>query len=103
MYRALDDGAADVITAFSSDGRLAANDLVTLADPKGALPPYDAVILVSKKRAHDGRLLAALRPLVGTVKVEAMRRANYAVDRADGAKQTPAQAAAAMAAELGLK
>jgi osmoprotectant transport system permease protein len=103
MYRALDDGAADVITAFSSDGRLAANDLVTLADPKGALPPYDAVILVSKKRAHDGRLLAALRPLVGAVKVEAMRKANYAVDRTDGGKRTPAQAAEAMAAELGLK
>ncbi len=103
MYRALDDGAADVITAFSSDGRIAANDLVTLGDPKGALPPYDAVILVSPKKAHDARLLATLRPLVGAVTVEAMRKANYAVDRADAQKQTPAAAAAAMSAELGLK
>jgi len=103
MYRALDDGAADVITAFSSDGRIAANDLVTLGDPKGALPPYDAVILISPKKAHDARLLATLRPLVGAVTVEAMRKANYAVDRADAQKQTPAAAAAAMSAELGLK
>ena len=29
------------------------------------------------------RLRAALRPLLGSITVEAMRRANYAVDRAD--------------------
>jgi osmoprotectant transport system permease protein len=52
-----------VISAFSSDGRIAADDLVLLSDPKGALPPYDAVILVSPKRAGDPRLLDALKPL----------------------------------------
>jgi osmoprotectant transport system permease protein len=103
MYRALDDGAAEVITAFSSDGRIAASDLVTLADPKSALPPYDAVILVSPRKAHDPRLLAALRPLVGAISVDAMRKANYAVDRSDGQKQTPAAAAAALQAALGAK
>jgi osmoprotectant transport system permease protein len=103
MYRALDDGAADVITAFSSDGRIAANDLVTLGDPRDALPPYDAVILVSPKKAHDLRLIATLRPLVGAISVDAMRKANYAVDRSDGEKQTPADAAKAMSAQLGLK
>jgi osmoprotectant transport system permease protein len=46
-------GEADVISAFSSDGRIAADDLVVLGDPKGALPPYDAVILLSPKRAGD--------------------------------------------------
>ena len=103
MYRALDDGAADVITAFSSDGRIAANDLVTLGDPKSALPPYDAVILISPKKAHDARLLSTLRPLLGAVSVEAMRKANYAVDRTDGEKKTPAASAAALAAEIGVK
>jgi osmoprotectant transport system permease protein len=39
MYRAIADGSADVITAFSSDGRIAALDLVILADPRRALPP----------------------------------------------------------------
>ena len=53
MYRALADGEADVISAFSSDGRIAADHLVVLADPRHALPPYDAVILISPRRARD--------------------------------------------------
>jgi len=92
MYRALAAGDADVISAFSSDGRIAADRLVVLTDPRGAIPPYDAVILVSPKRAGDRRLLEALRPLVGAIPVEAMRAANYSVDR-DAGKVTPAQAA----------
>ena len=92
MYRALSGGEADVISAFSSDGRIAADKLVVLTDPKGALPPYDAVILVSPKRADDQRLIAALRPLVGSIPVAAMQAANYSVDR-DTAKASPAEAA----------
>jgi osmoprotectant transport system permease protein len=101
MYRALAGGEADVISAFSSDGRIAADRLVVLSDPKGAIPPYDAVVLVSPKRAHDGRLLAALKPLIGKIPVEAMREANLSVDR-DRNKATPAQAAKALRARLGL-
>ncbi|HWT52416.1 MAG TPA: glycine betaine ABC transporter substrate-binding protein, partial [Caulobacter sp.] len=92
MYRALASGEADVISAFSSDGRIAADDLVLLADPKGALPPYDAVILVSPKRAGDRRLVEALKPLGGSINVKAMQAANYAVDR-DTGKKSPAEAA----------
>ena len=96
MYRALSGGEADVISAFSSDGRIAADQLVVLSDPKGAIPPYDAVILISPKRAGDKRLVEALRPLVGAITVEAMRAANYSVDR-DTGKVTPAQAARTLA------
>ncbi len=92
MYRALAGGEVDVISAFSSDGRIAADRLTVLADPRGALPPYDAVILISPRRAHDGRLRAALAPLIGSISVEAMRAANLSVDR-DRDKLTPAQAA----------
>lgn len=95
MYRALAGGEADVISAFSSDGRIAADNLVVLTDPKGAIPPYDAVILISPKAAADPRLVEALRPLVGKVPVEAMRAANYSVDR-DKGKSSPAQAARAL-------
>jgi osmoprotectant transport system permease protein len=91
MYRALESGEADVISAFSSDGRVAADDLVLLGDPKGALPPYDAVILVSPKRAGDRRLIEALKPLGGSIDVKAMQAANYAVDR-DTGKKSPAEA-----------
>ena len=93
MYRALESGDVDVISAFSSDGRIAADHLLILSDPKNAIPPYDAVILVSPKRAHDARLLNALRPLLNTITVQQMQSANYAVD---GKAETPAQATLAL-------
>jgi osmoprotectant transport system permease protein len=92
MYRALADGSVDAISAFSSDGRIAAHDLVTLADPLGALPSYDAVLMLAPKHARDRRLAAALRPLIGAIPIERMRQANLMVDR-DVDKATPAQAA----------
>jgi len=92
MYRAIDSGAADVITAFSSDGRIAAQHLTVLTDPKRAIPGYDAILLVSPQLAGDPRLAAALRPLIGHVSVEAMREANYRVDR-DAGKVSPDDAA----------
>ncbi len=99
MYRALAGGEADVISAFSSDGRIAADRLVVLTDPKAAIPPYDAVVLISPKRAGDKRLIEALTPLIGKVPVEAMRAANYSVDR-DEQKASPAQAARTLEAAL---
>jgi osmoprotectant transport system permease protein len=99
MYRALESGEADVISAFSSDGRIAADHLAVLTDPKRALPPYDAVILISPRKAGDARLRAALSPLLGKITVEAMRAANYEVDR-DKDKLGPAQAARDLAATL---
>jgi osmoprotectant transport system permease protein len=99
MYAALMDGQVDVISAFSSDGRIAADHLIVLADPRRALPPYDAVILVAPARAHDQRLLAALRPLVGAIDVDTMRAANFSVDRATR-KLTPAEAAARLDAKI---
>jgi osmoprotectant transport system permease protein len=100
MYKAALSGESDVITAFSSDGRLVADDLLVLRDPKQAIPPYDAVILVSPKRAHDARFIAALRPLIGAIPVEAMRKANLSVDR-DADKQTPEAAARTLEAAIG--
>ena len=92
MYRAIDDGEADVISAFSSDGRIAAEHLSVLSDPKHSIPGYDAVILISPRRAHDRRLSRALAPLIGRIAVERMRQANLMVDR-DKDKASPEQAA----------
>jgi osmoprotectant transport system permease protein len=90
MYRALNDGDVDAIAAFSSDGRIAQYGLKLLNDPKSALPPYDAVLLVSAKRTHDIAFLAALNPLLGGISLDRMQHANLSVDQE---KQTPEQAA----------
>jgi len=102
MYNALASGEADVISAYTSDGRIAADRLVVLADPKGALPSYDAILLLSPRIANDKGVVAALQPLIGAISVEAMREANLAVDREDAKKQTPKQAAQELAKAVGL-
>ncbi len=101
MYRALQSGNVDVISAFSSDGRIAADRLTVLTDPRRAIPGYDAILMVAPARARDAAFLAALKPLVGRVPVEAIRTANYQVDR-DTDKQTPEAAARWLAARIGL-
>jgi len=101
MYNALQSGEADVISAYTSDGRIAADDLVILDDPRGAFPSYDALVLIAPGRSDDARLIEALRPLLGAIDVDAMRAANYAVDR-ETDKRTPAAAARQLAQEIGL-
>ena len=91
MYRALEAGEADVISAFSSDGRIAADHLVVLGDPRHAIPNYDAVLLIAPRRAGDERLRRALQPLIGHVDVAHMRQANFMVDR-DQDKRSPEDA-----------
>ncbi len=101
MYRAIADGSVDVISAFSSDGRIAADNLKVLADPKHAIPAYDAVILISPHRRNDETLRAALLPLIGAIPVERMREANYMLDR-DTDKATVREAARFLATGAGL-
>jgi osmoprotectant transport system permease protein len=80
MYQALQSGAVDVISAFSTDGRIAAYDLLVLEDERGAIPPYDAVVLIGRRLAQDSSALAALAQLAHSIDSERMRRANLAVD-----------------------
>lgn len=101
LYRAVADGAVDVISAFTSDGRIAADDLVVLGDPRGLILPYDAVLLIAPGRADDAGFRRALRPLVGAIGIDAMRRANQSVDGAAD-KLSPAEAARRLAAQCGL-
>ena len=86
MYRAAQAGEVDVVAAYSSDGRIAHFDLSVLADPRRALPPYDAMLLLSPRHAHDERLAATLQPLIGAIPVELMREANL---RASGGGSPP--------------
>ncbi|WP_379553432.1 ABC transporter permease/substrate-binding protein [Qipengyuania sp. DGS5-3] len=101
MYNALKSGDADVIGAYTSDGRIAADDLVILEDPLEALPSYDAILMLSPDAREDAALTAELTPLIGAIDVAAMREANFAVDR-DEDKLTPDEAAKMLAELVGL-
>lgn len=83
MYGACERGDVEAIAVFSSDGRIAAFDLATLADPLGAIPPYEALLLLGREAADDPALVEALRNMVGAIDVESMREANLLVDRAE--------------------
>jgi osmoprotectant transport system permease protein len=81
MYRALADGAVDVIDGFATDGRIPAYDLVVLEDDKGFFPPYYAAPLVriGKLRKHP-ELQEILKQLGGLISDQAMQELNYEVD-----------------------
>jgi osmoprotectant transport system permease protein len=85
MYAAVAAGEVDVISAFSTDGRIPAFELRVLDDPRGAIPPYDAILLFAPGIAERRpELLRALAPLANAIDDEAMRDANRMVDL-DGA------------------
>jgi osmoprotectant transport system permease protein len=82
MYQAVAAAQVDVITAFSTDGRIAAFDLAVLEDDRRAIPPYDAIILARPGLARDApRVVTALGALAGAIDAAAMRRMNAAVDQ----------------------
>ena len=85
MYPAASAGDVDVISAYTSDGRIAQHDLVVIADEKHAIPSYDAILLVAPKRAADTMLREALTPLIGAIDVETMRAANLQANGNDAA------------------
>ncbi|MBR0552504.1 ABC transporter permease/substrate-binding protein [Stakelama marina] len=101
MYRAVASGKADVITAFTSDGRVAAQHLRILSDPRNAIPGYDAILLLAPDRANDKKFIAALKPMIGAIPVDVMRKANYMVDR-EANKKSPATAARWLEKQTGL-
>ena len=102
MYNSLRSGAADVIGAYSSDGRIAADRLRILEDPLEALPSYDAMIMLAPSVADEEGVIRALEPLIGAIEVEDMREANFSVDREDEKKVSPAVAAERLNEEIGL-
>jgi osmoprotectant transport system permease protein len=91
MYQALAEGQVDVISAFSTDGRIAALDLVLLRDERGVIPPYDAIVLVGPRLVRERPdVVAALTRLEGALDARAMQELNRVVD--EGAR-SPREAA----------
>jgi len=94
-YKALASNKVDLIAGNSTDGRIAALDLVQLDDDKHYFPPYEAVFMIRrgvKAQGPSGRdddRERAMRPLVavifrlgGAISTDEMRKLNYEVDGA---------------------
>jgi len=81
MYESIKNEEVDVISAFTTDGRIKAYNLMLLADPKHAIPPYDALLLLSPRTAGRRNVVTALRPMLERITVDMMQQANYMVDR----------------------
>ena len=80
-YRALADGRVDVIAGNSTDGQIAALDLVSLADDRHYFPPYQAapVTRADLLQRHPD-IAAALDQLAGRLSDAEMRRLNELAD-----------------------
>jgi osmoprotectant transport system permease protein len=92
MYAAVASGEVGVIAGYTSDGLISKYDLLVLDDPKHAIPPYDAIMLLSPKRANDPTLQAALKPLLGKIDISSMRAANLRASGNDAASSPDAVA-----------
>ena len=92
MYEAIAGGEADVICAFSTDGRISAFDLMPLVDDRRFFPPYVAAPVVRNdfllSCPEAGKALACLAGKIGN---GAMQRLNCEVDVKG---RSPAEAAA---------
>ncbi|MDQ6765387.1 MAG: ABC transporter permease subunit [Verrucomicrobiota bacterium] len=78
-YEALRNGSIDVKDAYSTDAKIAENDLVALEDDLGFFPQYKAVFLYRLSLPTEA--IAALQKLAGTLDVARMIRLNAEAER----------------------
>jgi glycine betaine/choline ABC-type transport system substrate-binding protein len=80
-YTALASHKVDLIAGNSTDGRIAALDLVQLEDDQRYFPPYEAVLLGRKDAlARVPELAVVFSRLAGAISTDQMRRLNYEID-----------------------
>ncbi len=94
MYDAVRTGEVDVISAYTTDARIRRYDLVLLKDPRGGLPPYDAMLLLSPDAAADSAIVGALETMVNRIDNETMLEANSLVSLEEQSVRTAAEALA---------
>jgi glycine betaine/choline ABC-type transport system substrate-binding protein len=81
MYQAVADGSVDVISGFTTDGRIPAYGLVVLEDDKTFFPPYEATMIVrGVVLDKHPELEALLNSLGGRITDDKMAMLNAAVD-----------------------
>jgi osmoprotectant transport system substrate-binding protein len=80
-YKAVLEGKADCVIAFSTDGQIAANNLVLMEDDKGLWPPYQvAPVFRSAPLAKYPAARQALNALSPLITTEAITALNWKVD-----------------------
>jgi osmoprotectant transport system substrate-binding protein len=80
LYRALLDKQVDLVAGNSTDGLLAARDLVILRDDRHYFPPYEAVPIVREDTlARHPEVRVAIAGLAGKISDAQMQKMNYAV------------------------
>jgi osmoprotectant transport system permease protein len=80
-YIALASAKVDLIAGNSTEGRIAALDLVQLEDDRHYFPPYEGIYLARKDSlARVTELPDVLAKLAHSISTEEMRRLNYEVD-----------------------
>ena len=100
MYKAAYEGELDVISGYSTDGRLKAFDLTILKDDKGIFPPYYAAPIVRESSLKKfPELEGVLNLLAGKITDAVMTDLNY---RTDYLKQTPERVAKDFLVKAGL-
>jgi osmoprotectant transport system substrate-binding protein len=81
LYRALLSNQVDIVAGNSTDGLIAARDLVILEDDKHYFPPYEAVPIVRADALNRfAGMKAAVEELSGKISDTEMRRMNYEVE-----------------------
>jgi osmoprotectant transport system permease protein len=91
MYKAIYDHKLNVISGYSTDGRLKAYDLITLTDDKKIFPPYYAAPVIRQDiQLRYPELTPVLNKLAGKIDDSIMTLLNY---RAEYLNQSPEQIA----------
>ncbi|MFD0795650.1 ABC transporter permease/substrate-binding protein [Mucilaginibacter litoreus] len=91
MYKAAQEKELDVISGYSTDGRLKAYDLIVLDDDKNIFPPYYAAPIVREDALQKfPELEKTLNLLSGLINDSVMTDLNY---RTDYLHQTPERVA----------
>jgi osmoprotectant transport system substrate-binding protein len=81
LYRALLEKQVDLVAGNSTDGLLAARDLVILEDDKHYFPPYEAAPIVRREiMERYPAVREAIAELAGKITDAEMQKMNYAVD-----------------------
>lgn len=91
LYRAVAEGEVDLISGYSTDGRVQAYQLKVLEDDQHAFPPYHCAAMLNGQTATKyPELVSTLNLLAGRISDSLMTSLNYEVDHL---QRSPAEVA----------